>query len=69
MNFVMNNNTISLPLIRLTYDWHENGLTLTVRPLIPPAPHPIGHALDVGGSQAVVARVTGKDDFSPVLIM
>lgn len=44
-------------------------LTLTVRPLIPPAPCAIGHTLDVGGAQAVIARVTGKDDFSPVLIM
>lgn len=63
--FYMHIDTISLPPIRL-FNW---CLTLTVRPLIPPAPHPIGHALDVGGSQAVVARVTGKDDFSPVLIM
>lgn len=63
-NFDMNND-----IMALVFDWHEKCLTLTVRPLVPPAPHPIGHALDVGGSQAVVARITGKDDFSLVLIM
>lgn len=40
-----------------------------MRPVAPPAPSPIGRALDVGGTQAVVAGVTAKDDLGPVLVM
>lgn len=44
-------------------------LTPTPRPLAPPAPHPIGQALDVGGANAVVSRVAREDYLSFVLIV
>ena len=43
--------------------------TLAVGPVVPPAPRPIGQALDVGGAQAVVARVTGEHDAGLVLVV
>lgn len=45
------------------------SLTSTTRPLVSPAPHPIGQALDVGGANTVVSRVAGEDYFSSILIV
>lgn len=44
-------------------------LTLAVRPLVFPAPHAIGQALDVGGAQSEVSGVAGEDDSSAVLVV
>lgn len=44
-------------------------LTLAVRPLIFPAPHAIGQALDVGGAQSEVPGVAGEDDPGAVLVV
>ena len=38
-------------------------------PVVPPAPRAIGQALDVGGAQAVVARVAGEHDAGLVLVV
>lgn len=40
-----------------------------MRPLVPPAPRAIGHALDVGGAQSVEARVAAEDDLGAVLVV
>lgn len=47
----------------------QKSLTSTPRPLVSPAPHPIGQALDVGGANAVVPRVAGEDYFRSILIV
>lgn len=45
------------------------SLTSTPRPLIPPAPHSVCEALDVGGAHTIVSRVAGEDYFRPILIV
>ena len=45
------------------------SLTSTTRPLVSPAPRPVGQALDVGGANAVVSRVAGEDYFSAILVV
>ena len=40
-----------------------------MRPLVAPAPHPVGQALYVGGALAEIARVAGEDDLCPVLVV
>lgn len=47
----------------------HNVLTPTPWPLVPPAPHPIGQALDVGGANAVVSRVAGEYYFRSILVV
>lgn len=44
-------------------------LTSTSRPLAPPAPDPIGQALDMGGANPVIPRVASKYYFSSILIV
>jgi len=43
--------------------------TLAVGPVVPPAPRAVGQTLDVGGAEAVVARVAGEHDARLVLIV
>lgn len=38
-------------------------------PLVFPAPHAIGQALDVGGAQSEVSGVAGEDDSGAVLVV
>lgn len=45
------------------------SLTSTPRPLVPPAPHSVREALDVGGAHTIVSRVAGEDYFRPILIV
>lgn len=45
------------------------SLTSTPRPLVPPAPHSVCEALDVGGAHTIVSRVAGEDYFRPILIV
>lgn len=47
----------------------QKSLTSTTRPLVSPAPHTVGQALDVGGANTVESRVAGKDYFSSILIV
>lgn len=47
----------------------QKVLTFTPRSLIPPAPHAIGKALDVGRANAVVPRIATEDDPSSELIV
>lgn len=44
-------------------------LTSTPRPLAPPAPHPIGQALDVGRANTVVPWIASENDPSAILIV
>lgn len=44
-------------------------LTSTSRSLVPPAPHPIGQALNVRGANAMIPGIASEDDFSSILIV
>lgn len=44
-------------------------LTSTPRSLVPPAPHPIGQTLNVGGANTMVPGIASEDDFSSILIV
>lgn len=47
----------------------KKSLTLAARPLVPPAPHAIGQALNMGGADTVVSRIASEDDPSTELIV
>lgn len=47
----------------------QKPLTSTPRPLTPPAPHPIGQALDVGRTNTVVPWIASEDYPSSILIV
>lgn len=44
-------------------------LTSTSRSLVPPAPHPIGQALNVRRANAMIPGIASEDDFSSILIV
>lgn len=63
-------NTLLFFNILLVKDFCKNEiLTSTPRSLVPPAPHPIGQALDVSGADAMVPGIASEDDFSSILIV
>lgn len=47
----------------------QKPLTSTPRPLAPPAPHPIGQALDVCRANTIVPWIASEDDPSSKLIV
>lgn len=47
----------------------QKSLTPTPRSLVPPAPDPIGQALDVGRANTIVSRVAGEDYFGAIFIV